>query len=142
MTEHMVSHVTQSERMSCWAASTAMMYGWQQSQSWPEEQILEQFRHFGYDGTNSNEALELAQAMGMSVVAGACRGLDDWAALIARGPVMVGIPGHWIVVSGMSDDMNQLYVHDPARGEFWADWTQVEAAYEMAPDFVCDMMQF
>jgi len=35
-----------------------------------------------------------------------------------------------------------MYVHDPARGEFWADWSTVESNYEMRPDFVCDLMQF
>jgi len=144
MSEHFVPQVDQSERMSCWAASTAMMMGWYNSQSIPEDAILEQFRHFGYDGTDSSEAMQLANAVGLSVIAGACRTDEDWRRLIDRGPLMVGIPGHWIVVSGYNGegDAMQMYVHDPARGEFWADWTQVESLYEMQPDFVCDLMQY
>jgi hypothetical protein len=47
--DYFVEHVPQTQQVSCWAASTAMMLGYKNHQSHPESAVLEQFRDFGVD---------------------------------------------------------------------------------------------
>ena len=62
------------------------------------------------------------------------------------GPVMVGIPGHFIVVSGIDfNDESQayyLYVNDPLNsGPDWRLLETVENGYEADWEFSYDMLQ-
>ena len=53
--DYFVEHVPQTQQMSCWAASTAMMLGYKNNQSYPESAVLQQFRDFGADGADEGE---------------------------------------------------------------------------------------
>ena len=54
--DHPVQYVAQSQQMSCWAASAAMMMGKS------EAEILEQFKDFGDDGADEPECRTLAES--------------------------------------------------------------------------------
>ena len=89
--DYFIEHVPQTQQMSCWAASTAMMLGYRDGQSYPESAVLEQFRDFGVDGADENECQQLAFRLGFNVVTNACRTALGWAELLDHGPVMVGM---------------------------------------------------
>ena len=137
---HSVTHQQQSQEMSCWAASAAMLTGK------TEAEILEKFSEFGTDGANEPECQRLASDLGLTIVPEACRAGEGWWQLLQAGPVMVGIPGHFIVVSGI--DYNEdtqtyyLYVNDPANsGPDWRLLESVENGYEEDWNFSYDMLQ-
>ena len=49
---------------------------------------------------------------------------------------MVGIPRHYIVIGGINSEdgtveTTQFHVFDPARGEFWDTFDNVNNAYEI-----------
>ncbi len=145
--DYTVPYVAQSQQMSCWAASTAMMMSWRTGKSYSEQQILDYFKEFGTDGMDAGECKSLAQRLGMRVLPEACRTPQGWDQELAGGPVMVGIPGHWIVLAGLSGDMTEtgttVHILDPARGEFTSvSYTTLEEQYEMKPDFSCDTLQY
>jgi ABC-type bacteriocin/lantibiotic exporter with double-glycine peptidase domain len=145
--DYAVPYVPQSQQMSCWAACTAMMLGWRNSQSYSEQEVLDYFQQFGTDGMDANECLQLAQTLGMSVLGEMCRTPQAWDQELQRGPVMVGIPGHWIVLAGLSgdltDDGTTMHILDPGSGEVpSAPYTTLEQQYEMRPDFTCDTLQY
>jgi len=144
--DHYVHYLPQSQQMSCWAASTAMMLGWRKNQCYSEETVLEEFRAFGTDGADEDECRKLAITLGMEVLPEACRTPEGWEQVLTRGPVMVGIPGHFIVVAGIQGDgqaaTTQMHVLDPARGESWWSYDQVEQQYELDADFGYDLLQF
>lgn len=98
----------------------------------------------GSDGTNPEEDVRLALGQGMAIEAAACRTPEAWAELLRSGPVMTTIPGHYIVVSAISGDGTpdgtQVYVLDPARGESWMSFTELELLYEADPASI--MMQY
>ena len=137
---HSVNHQAQSQQMSCWAASAAMLT------DTTEAAILEKFADFGSDGADEPECQRLASELSLTIVPEACRAGEGWWQLLQRGPVMVGIPGHFIVVSGI--DYNEetkayyLLVDDPANSA--ADWRvleTVENGYEEDWNFSYDMLQ-
>jgi ABC-type bacteriocin/lantibiotic exporter with double-glycine peptidase domain len=145
--DYTVPYVPQSQEMSCWAAATAMVMGWKTSQSLPEQQILDHFREFGTDGMDAGQCLQLAQKLGMNVLPEMCRTPQAWDDALQRGPIMVGIPGHWIVLAGITGDMTadgtMVHILDPARGEFASvGYSALEQQYEMGPDFTCDTLQY
>jgi ABC-type bacteriocin/lantibiotic exporter with double-glycine peptidase domain len=145
--DYTVPYVQQSQEMSCWAAATAMVMSWKQGQSLPEQAILDQFRQFGTDGMDAAECLQLAQKLGMHVLPEMCRTPQAWDDALAAGPIMVGIPGHWIVLAGISGDMTPagttVHILDPARGEMASvPYATLEDQYEMRPDFSCDTLQY
>lgn len=115
-----------------------MMLGYKNNQSYPESAVLEQFRDFGADGADEGECQQLAYRLGFNVVANACRNAKGWAQMLERGPVMVGSPTHVIVIGGIEnedDDGNaRLKILDPARGEYWGGYREVEQQYELNPD--------
>lgn len=138
--DHGTSHVSQTQQMSCWAASAAMLMGT------TEQDILDRFPEFGSDGADEPECQELANELGLNIMPEACRDSNGWWNLIEQGPVMVGIPGHFIVVSGMHYDddtgTSQLLVNDPAQGgPDWRILETVEAGYEADWDFSHDLLQ-
>jgi hypothetical protein len=137
---HSVTHQQQSQQMSCWAASAAMLTGK------TETEILERFAEFGSDGASEPECQKLASELGLTIVPEACRAGEGWWQLLHGGPVMVGIPGHFIIVSGI--DYNEetgtyyLYVNDPAKsGGEWQLLETVENGYEADWNFSYDMLQ-
>jgi ABC-type bacteriocin/lantibiotic exporter with double-glycine peptidase domain len=136
--EHPVTYVAQSKAMSCWAASAAMMM------NTTEAAILEQFAEFGDDGAQEPECRELASRLQMNILPEACRNADGWWQILGRGPVMVGIPDHFIVVAGIyTDDAgnSQVHVYDPARGDYWSMLETVENGYEADWEFSYDLLQ-
>ena len=137
---HSVNHQAQTQTMSCWAASAAMITGK------TEKEILEQFADFGSDGADEPECQRLASELSLTIVSEQCRAGQGWWELVGRGPVMVGIPGHFIVVSGIdyNEDSQAYYllVNDP--GNSAPDWRvleTVEHGYERDWDFSYDMLQ-
>ena len=137
---HSVNHQAQTQQMSCWAASAAMMTGK------TEAEILEQFKDFGADGADEPECQRLAGDLSLTIVPEACRAGEGWWQLLGRGPVMVGIPGHFIVVSGIDyNDESQayyLYVNDPGNASpDWRVLETVENGYEADWEFSYDMLQ-
>ena len=142
-----VPYVAQTERMSCWAASTAMVMSWRANATYTEQQILDYFSEFGTDGMDADQCHQLAQTLGMRVLAEMCRTPEAWDQTLQAGPVMVGIPGHWIVLAGLSGDLTDagttVHILDPARGELSSvPYSTLEAEYEMRPDFTCDTLQY
>jgi ABC-type bacteriocin/lantibiotic exporter with double-glycine peptidase domain len=143
MPSHTVAHVPQSQTMSCWAASSAMLLGWRDSVCYTDETILEQFPQFGTDGQDEGECRVMVKDLGMFEHPEVCRTAEAWIQVLERGPVMVAIPGHWIVVAGIEGDETngyQMYVLDPGASEGWWTYEQVEQAYEL-DTLSCDMLQ-
>jgi ABC-type bacteriocin/lantibiotic exporter with double-glycine peptidase domain len=137
---HTINHQAQTQQMSCWAASAAMVT------NTTEAAILEKFTDFGADGADEPECQRLASELGLTIVPEACRAGEGWWQLLQRGPVMVGIPGHFIVVSGI--DYNEdsqayyLFVNDPGNsGPEWRVLETVENGYEEDWNFSYDMLQ-
>jgi ABC-type bacteriocin/lantibiotic exporter with double-glycine peptidase domain len=137
--DYFVSHVPQTQQMSCWAASTAMMIGYRDNQCYPEEAVLQQFAEFGIDGADNEECKKLASVLGLNVLPDQCSTAAAWDQMLQNGPIMVGTPTHVIVVAGVSgedvDDTAQLKVHDPAQdGEYWGAYQAIEQGYETNPE--------
>jgi ABC-type bacteriocin/lantibiotic exporter with double-glycine peptidase domain len=135
--DHSVQYQQQTQAMSCWAASTAMMLGWKNNQSYPESAVLEQFRSFGVDGADDAECEQLARTLGMTILTNQCAMPEEWERQLSSGPIMVGSPTHVIVVAGITGDGtpdgSQFHVLDPARGDSWRGFMEVESAYELNP---------
>jgi ABC-type bacteriocin/lantibiotic exporter with double-glycine peptidase domain len=135
--DHSVQYVPQTQQMSCWAASTAMMLGWRNNQSYPESAVLEQFREFGVDGANDSECEQLARTLGMNIMVNQCAMPEEWERQLGPGPIMVGSPTHVIVVAGITGDGtpegSSFHVLDPARGDSWVPFMDVESQYELNP---------
>jgi ABC-type bacteriocin/lantibiotic exporter with double-glycine peptidase domain len=136
--DYAVEHVPQTQAMSCWAASTAMMLGYHRNQSYPESEVLAEFASFGVDGADNEECKTLAAQLGLTVLPDACRNPEGWDQVLQRGPVMVGTPTHVIVIAGISGEQAetaQLKVLDPAQsGEYWGHYQDTERGYELNPD--------
>jgi len=136
---HSVNHLQQSTPNTCWAASAAMLTGT------TESDVTSKFS-FGDDGADEPECQQLASGLSLTIVPEACRAGEGWWQLLQGGPVMVGIPGHFIVVSGIdfNDDTKAyyLYVNDPLNSA--PDWRlleSVESGYEADWEFSYDMLQ-
>lgn len=144
---NVMSWVGQSDTMSCWAASATMMLGWRDQVCYANDQDVRQaYGDMGGDGADVEECLRLALGQGMRVEAEMCRTPEGWEQLLQKGPVMVGIPGHFVVVSAIEGDGSEegtyLYVLDPGAGEQWKLYTDVERAYELDSDAGNDLLQY
>ena len=140
MIDHSVNHVAQTQPMSCWAAAAAMLM------DTTEEEILNRFPEFGSDGASEPECQQLATELGLNVLAEQCRDANGWWEILGPGPIMVGIPGHFIVVSAMHYDedtgQSQLRVNDPANSApDWRILETVENGYEADWEFSWDLLQ-
>lgn len=144
--DHQVELVPQTQAMSCWAASTAMMLGYRNNQSYPEAAVLEQFREFGTNGADEGECQRLAYTLGFNVLPNQCATPDGWEQMLARGPIMVGTPTHVFVMAGIYGDSthegSQFHILDPARGDMWAQYVDVESQYELNPEHGYDTNLF
>lgn len=142
-----VSWVGQSDTMSCWAAAATMMLGWRDQVCYAgDADVRARYGDMGGDGADVEECLHLALGQGMQVQPEMCRTPDGWEQLLGRGPVMVGIPGHFVVVSAINGDGSpegsSLYVLDPAAGESWQPFVDVEQAYELDSAAGNDLLQY
>ena len=140
-----VSWVGQSAEYSCWAAAGTMMLGWRDNVCYANDaDIRAAYHDMGGDGTDPDEDVRLALGQGMQVEGAACRTPEGWAELLQRGPVMTTIPGHYIVVTAISGDSTadgtSVYVLDPAAGESWWTYADLERLYEADPASI--MMQY
>jgi hypothetical protein len=137
---HSVNHQQQSQEMSCWAAAAGMLT------SKTEKAILEQFADFGSGGVDEPDCQRLASELSLTIIPEQCRAGQGWWQLLERGPVMVGIPGHFIVVSGIdyNEDSQAYYllVNDPGNSApDWRVMETVENGYEEDWKFSYDMLQ-
>ena len=137
---HSVNHQQQSRENSCWAAAAGMLTGM------TERVVLDKFADFGDDGADEPECRRLATELGLTVLPEMCRTPEGWLQILERGPVMVGIPGHFIVVSGIdyNEDTGAYYVlvNDPANsGPDWRLLATVEAGYEADWKYGWDLLQ-
>jgi ABC-type bacteriocin/lantibiotic exporter with double-glycine peptidase domain len=137
---HTVNHQQQTRENSCWAASAAMLTGTSESV------ILEKFADFGDDGASEPECQRLATELGLTVLPEMCRTPEGWWEILERGPVMVGIPRHFIVVSAIdyNEDTGAYYVlvNDPGNsGPDWRLLGTVEQGYEDDWKYGWDLLQ-
>jgi hypothetical protein len=144
---NVVSYVPQSDEMSCWAAAATMMLGWRDQVCYAsDEDVRNAYGDMGGDGADIEECLQLALGQGMRVQPEMCRTPEGWEELLKAGPVMVGIPGHFVVVSAIEGDGTvegtQLYVLDPWDGESWQPYATVEQQYELDSDAGNDLLQY
>lgn len=126
-----VSIVMQTTDNTCWAAACAMLLGIS------EQEVIDKVGDAGGDGANEPEMNTIASGLGLDMPGGVCMGPDGWHQMLnSRGPIMVGIPFHYIVIAGINSEdgsveTTQFHVFDPARGEFWATFDDVNNAYEI-----------
>jgi hypothetical protein len=144
---NVVSFVPQSDTMSCWAAAATMMLGWKDQVCYASDaDVRARYGDMGGDGADVEECLQLALGQGMRVEAEMCRTPEGWEQLLKVGPVMVGIPGHFIVVSAIEGDGTpegtHLYVLDPWDGESWQPYMTIEQQYELDSDAGNDLLQY
>lgn len=144
---NVVSFVGQSDKFSCWAAAATMMLGWRDQVCYASDQeIRDKYGDMGGDTADVEECLQLALGQGMRVLPEMCRTPEGWEQLLKAGPVMVGIPGHFVVVSAIEGDGTvegtQLYVLDPWDGESWQPYATVEEQYELDSDYGNDLLQY
>jgi hypothetical protein len=128
-----VDLVMQQTENTCWAACCAMLLGT------TEEGVVSQVGDAGGDGANEPEMNTIASALGLNMPGGRCQGPDGWHDMMTNsGPIMVGIPRHYIVLAGIQSDGNvgntSFHVYDPAVGESWMDFNSVNSAYEIDAD--------
>jgi ABC-type bacteriocin/lantibiotic exporter with double-glycine peptidase domain len=142
--DHGVPHIQQSQDMSCWAASAAMMLSWRFQASYTEQWVLEHFPEFGSDGADVAECLKLSQELGMRQLPEACRTPEGWQQELSSSPIMVGIPGHFIVVDGIRNNSGtwEMHVLDPAASAHWATYEWVEEQYELDHMYANDLMRW
>jgi ABC-type bacteriocin/lantibiotic exporter with double-glycine peptidase domain len=117
-----VSYVSQPTSMSCWAASLAMLSGYQSADDVAQATGLQ---HAMQGGASSDEFTQAVQTLGLRLEGGACgfpNMFADW--LNQYGPLMVAKdinPGfHAVVISGIHGDGTADYTYldqnDPAAG--------------------------
>ena len=114
--------VPQTSRMSCWAASIAMILGWQRQMSMPDEIIARNPGGTSYmtsyqTGLDPNDTYIL-NANGFDTEPPQCYTPElIYSMLVSHGPLWVATwaPGpHIRVVTGMKSD--ELAINEPARG--------------------------
>lgn len=127
--DHSVSLVMQATGNTCWAASSAMLL------DKGEADVIGMVGDAGGDGADEPEMQVFTEALGLEIVAPSSMMPEGWAQLLNRGPVMVGIPYHYIIVAGIESDGTyggtRLHIFDPASGERWADYQVIENQYEI-----------
>lgn len=128
-----LSIVMQDTEHTCWAACCAMLLGSS------EEDVIEQVGDAGADGADEPEMNVIASKLGLNMPGGRCQGPDGWHEMMTNsGPIMVGIPQHYIVLAGIQSDGNvdntHFHVYDPAVGESWMEFNDVNNAYEIDAD--------
>jgi hypothetical protein len=124
-----VSLVSQTTNNTCWAASSAMLLGNS------EADVVSRVGNAGGDGASEPEMQSFTATLGLRIVAPASMMPEGWAQLLGHGPVMVGIPYHYIIVAGIDSDGTyggtKLHIFDPAAGERWSDYQVIENSYEI-----------
>ena len=137
--DHPINLVLQSSLDTCWAASCAMLL------DRSEYDVLEEVGDAGGDGANEPEMEGITNELGLEIVPPMSLTPEGWAQLLDHGPLMVGIPFHYIVVSGIDSDGTyggtRLHVYDPADGERWADYQVIENQYEIDASAGANLIQ-
>jgi hypothetical protein len=124
-----VSLVSQTTNNTCWAACAAMLL------ATSEADVISRVGDAGGDGANEPEMESFMRPLGLHFVAPSSMMPEGWTRLLDHGPVMVGIPYHYIVVAGIDSDGTyggtKLHIYDPRQGERWSDYQVTENAYEI-----------
>ena len=122
--------IPQTSKMSCWAASIAMILGWKKQMSIPDTVIARNPGGLNYmtsyaQGLDPNDRYIL-EANGFGIEAPMCYTQQGISSLLSRkGPLWVATwaPGpHIRVVRGMSG--STLYINDPAPVNTGSQYTQ------------------
>lgn len=138
-----VGYVQQSTNMNCWAASTAMLVGYQHSMSIPDTVIVDQMTEADpgsnyHDGATQPELRHVAEHYGFTQVYPVCQdahGWEEW--LNQHGPLLIQVPGnayHSIVIVGVKpeDTPPTIHVLDPWNGDQWISFDDLNSRYELA----------
>ena len=135
--------VMQTGPMNCWAASTAMLVGYRDSQCIPDSAIVDQMQQADpannyHNGATQPELANVASAFKLTQVFPVCQDATGWEQwLNDHGPLLIQIPGgayHSIVISGVNpgDNPPTIHVLDPQQGDRWIDFNTLETQYEIA----------
>jgi ABC-type bacteriocin/lantibiotic exporter with double-glycine peptidase domain len=135
--------IMQTSGMNCWAASTAMLVGYRDSQSIPDSAIVDQMQQADpsnnyHDGATQVELANVARVFKLQQVYPVCQDANGWEQwLNDHGPLLIQIPGnayHSIVISGVNpaDAPPKIHVLDPWNGDRWIDFDTLNSEYEMA----------
>jgi peptidoglycan hydrolase-like protein with peptidoglycan-binding domain len=137
--DHPVSIVMQATSNTCWAASSAMLLGKS------ENDVVGLVGNAGGDGADEPEMTVFTSELGLTIVPPSSMMPEGWAQLLSYGPVMVGIPYHYIIVAGIESDGTyggtRLHIYDPAQGERWADYQVIENQYEIDASAGANLIQ-
>ena len=138
-----VNIVMQTGPMNCWAASTAMVVGYRDSQSIPDTAIVDQMQQADpandyHNGATQPELANVARAFNLQQVYPVCQDAHGWEQwLNDHGPLLIQIPGgayHSIVIVGVKpeDSPPTIHVLDPQQGDRWIGFDTLNSEYEMA----------
>jgi hypothetical protein len=134
--DHNVTYIAQQSEATCWAASIAMIVNYRDGSDFDDHTLCD---HVGLprDGATVSEIDEALTKVDMFLVAPACFTPDGWLQLLENGPkgvIVPGAPWHRIVIAGATTDGTPegtyLHVLDPAAGEEWQTYEDVEAKFE------------
>ncbi|WP_054053785.1 peptidoglycan-binding protein [Alloactinosynnema sp. L-07] len=134
--DHGVVHITQQSEATCWAAAIAMIINYRDGSDFDDHTLCD---HVGLDRDGATVA-EVDQALAqvdMHLIAPACFTPDGWLQLLDNGPkgvIVPGAPWHRIVIAGAKTDGTPegtwLHVLDPAGGDSWQSYEDVEEQFE------------
>jgi ABC-type bacteriocin/lantibiotic exporter with double-glycine peptidase domain len=142
-TDNPVGYVPQSTNNTCWAASTAMLLGWNDDMQVVQD-MKEKFPDSVWDdGATELELGQVAQAYGFTQIYPVCQGPDGWDQwLNDNGPLLIQVPGnayHSIVVAGIrggeqenTSEQVEVHVLDPWNGDQWLPFDTFNSNYELA----------
>lgn len=149
--DHPVTQVYQTTDNTCWAASCAMLVNTRDGSSLSDSDIVGQVGNAGGDGADEPEMQVIASALNLNFPGPASMTPQGWDQLLQVGPVMVGIPGHYVVVGGVyyedgdqggaESETAQLHIYDPANGESWGILSQLEGQYELDANSGANLLQ-
>jgi peptidoglycan hydrolase-like protein with peptidoglycan-binding domain len=134
--DHPVTHIAQQSEATCWAASIAMIINYRDGSTFDDHTLCD---HVGLpkDGATVEEVNQALGKVDMELIPPACFTPDGWLQLVDNGPKGVIVPGnpwHRIVIAGVKTDGTAegtwLHVLDPAGGDDWLSYEDVESRFE------------
>lgn len=135
--DHQVDFLPESAVLSRWAACAAMMLNWRSHEQYEEEELVAHFRGTGIDPANNIDCEYLPEQLGMTVTRDLRATPDLWERSLSDGPIMIGSPRSVIVVAGLqgdgTPDDTRVHVLDPATGQDWQAYEEVQRLYELDP---------
>ena len=143
--KHAVTPIKQPSKMSCWAASTAMLHNWKLGIEFPIEDVVkiagptfEQIYQASFanppQGIDPANEAKFYDALGLATVKGLNPTIEGWRSILSEhGPLSVtvdAVPGqgyiHALVVTGLDGDgtaKNTIVTYiDPADGKSHDVW--------------------